>query len=87
MARWRVGLVAYRAAARAEEPDQDCFNAGVSAMLAAYPEMVEARREMCEAFGWVTRSEYADWFRQGMPSKTWIWRPTPEGVGHYRNTK
>ena len=79
--------MAYRAAARAEQTDQDCFNAGVSAMLAAYPEMVEARREMCEAFGWVTRSEHADWFRQGIPSRTWIWPPTPEGVGHYRNTK
>ena len=84
LARWRVGLIAFRDAARRELPHQECHRAGVEAMRAAFPDMKHVGREMSDAIGWVTRSEFAGWFRQGVPQKEWIWPPDRRGVGHYR---
>ena len=82
--RWRVGIVAFRDAMREERPHHECYLAGVAAMQAAFPDMLDANTQMTEAIGWVTHSEYAKWFWAAQPRREWIWPPDHRGVGHYR---
>ena len=66
---WRVGIAAYRKAAQADYHDHDCFLAGRAAIMAAFPEIGEdvAGEMVCDAVGWITRSEHKDWFYAGRP--------------------
>ena len=87
-ARWRVCLVAYREAARAERDHQACWDFGVKAMQAAFPQIgiEQARSEMSAAIAWVA-IDHGDWFNRGVPRREWIWPPTAEGVGLFRHRK
>ena len=82
--RWRVGIVAFRDTMREGRSHRECHQAGVDAMQAAHPEMTDAGRQMSDAIGWITRSEYAGWFWAAQPRREWIWPPDHRGVGHYR---
>lgn len=85
---WRVGLVAYRYAARAELHHHHCWIAGHEAMRAAYPELSleQARLEMRDALTWAA-SNHNEWLHRGVPRREWIWPPDHRGVGHYRHPK
>lgn len=86
LASWRVGLVAFREAARAGYQHLECSQAGVLAIIAAFPDVTEAgaRQAIVDAVGWVTRSEHAEWFRKGVPCREWVWPPSDGDVGLYR---
>jgi hypothetical protein len=87
--RWRASLLAYRAARRAGGNDSEAHTAAAAITLANHPDMTpaEARQDVIDAIGWVTRSEYSEWFYRGTPRPAWIWPPTAEGVGLRRLKK
>lgn len=86
LAIWRVGLVAYRDAARAELPYVDWHRSGVTTMMASFPDLsrAEAGSHMIDAVAWASRN-HNEWLTRGVPKREWIWPPTAEGVGLYRH--
>jgi hypothetical protein len=54
---WRIGLVAYRNAARQELKVSQCHNAAAAAICAKYPELTErqARWHSIEAVAWASK--------------------------------
>lgn len=81
--KWRIGIAAYRRAAQDGIDQHQCFLIGRAAIMAEFPEISpdEAAKMVCDAVGWITRSDHKDWFYAGRPEKKWIWPPTAEGVG------
>jgi hypothetical protein len=86
LAYWRVGLVAYREAARKELHDIECDRAGQRAMMAAFPELdeEEAGRQIVRAVAWCSW-KHRKWLDHGVPRRKWIWPPDHRGVGLRRN--
>jgi hypothetical protein len=86
LAFWRVGLVAYREAARKELHVSECHRAGAKAMLAAFPQLdeKEASKQMIKAVAWCS-SNHRKWLDHGVPRREWIWPPDHRGVGLQRN--
>jgi hypothetical protein len=83
---WRIGLVAYRNAARQELKVSQCHNAAAAAICAKYPELTErqARWHSIEAVAWASKRHRA-WLDRGAPRHEWIWAPDRRGVGLHRN--
>ena len=54
--RWRVGIIAFRDTMREGQSHHECHLAGVAAMQAAFPNMLDAGTQLTEAIGWVTHS-------------------------------
>ena len=82
---WRVGLVAYREAARAELEYIEWHRAGVAAMIASFQNLnkEEASSHMTGAVAWAS-TYHNEWLMRGVPKREWIWPPTAEGVGLFR---
>ena len=86
LAIWRVGLVAYRDALRRELLRHDCYHAGESAMLIAFPTLTEeeASSHIVDAVAWASQ-RHNEWLKRGVPRREWIWPPDHRGVGRHRN--
>jgi hypothetical protein len=58
---WRIGLVAYRNAARQELKVSWCHSAAAAAICAKYPELKErqARQHLIEAVAWASKHHRA----------------------------
>jgi hypothetical protein len=88
LARWRVGLVAYREAKRQGPWEHHAWIAGHEAMRAAFPDLTieEARRQMTSAIAWCS-STHNEWLWNGVPRPEYIWPPDHRGFGYYRREK
>ena len=86
LAIWRVGLIAYRDASRRMLPVNKCHDAGIAAILTAYPHMTkeEASKHSIESVAWAAGKHHA-WLYNGVPRREWIWPPDRRGVGRHRN--
>jgi hypothetical protein len=82
---WRIGLVAYRNAARQELKVSQCHSAAAAEICAKYPELTErqGRRHSIEAVAWASKHHRA-WLDRGVPRREWIWPPDRRGVGLHR---
>ena len=83
---WRIGLVAYRNAARQELHVSKCHDAAAAAIRAAYPNLTEreATQHSIQAVAWASVHHHA-WLWNGVPRREWIWPPDKRGVGVRRN--
>ena len=86
LAIWRVGLAAYREAARRTVFPSEHDAAGKAAILAAFPELSpqEASRHLIQAVAWAS-DHHHEWLNRGAMKREWIWPRDHRGVGYHRN--
>jgi hypothetical protein len=83
---WRVGLVVYRDACRRMLMRSQCYDAGRTAIIEAFPSLTpaEASAHIVHAVAWASIQHHA-WLWRGVPHREWIWPPDKRGVGLHRN--
>jgi hypothetical protein len=86
LAIWRVGLLAYREAARQTVFQNEHYSAGKAGILAAFPELTpqEASRHIIQAVARAS-DHHHEWLDRGAMKREWIWPPDRRGAGYHRN--